>query len=176
MKAINEQKRDIREKREEYERLFKQNLDEMYAMHQTEMDTTQKKMDGDRTGEEKKLKKLVEEKEKQQKQYDEVIKTSFEDADVQIAEQIGVQQKEIERQQQQIQTYTAESGMVKNKFASMDKQKLTYSSNIATCANQIATLEEALKSFKADRSETEVEKQRRKDQISESEEKIYQKK
>ena len=72
---------------------------------------------------------------KEQQQFNLMLDTADEDADVQLQEQIHRQKAEIEKKQLQIQTLVAESGMIRNKFDAINKQTLAFMGSLSTCEN-----------------------------------------
>ncbi|CAL5980073.1 Conserved_hypothetical protein [Hexamita inflata] len=173
---ITKQKKSLEEQIQQLNLTHQNKIQALQQSHEQRINELDSLKEKELAEQEKKKMNLLIQKDRAQKQFAEMLNTADEDADTQLQEQVLRSKKELEKKQLQIQTFTAESGMIRNKFASIRKQTLAYFQNNSGCENTIQQHEQTLRQLYAQREETEAEKKTRRDQITESEEKIYAKK
>eukprot|EP00703_Trepomonas_sp_PC1_P002513 JAP94093.1 hypothetical protein TPC1_13376 [Trepomonas sp. PC1] len=176
VQKIQQQKLEIQQEIDQFQNMHVQQLIQMRNLFQKQTDEMHLQKDKQQKRLQVEYNECEQETENLTKQFNEMQDTADSDADVQMQEQVSRSLKELEVKKIQIQTYTAETGMIRNKFGSIRKQTLAFVSNLNACENQIIQQQMQLKQLEAQLQEKEKEKEIRKQAITESEEKIYERK
>ncbi|EFO62790.1 Trichohyalin [Giardia lamblia P15] len=121
----------------------------------------------------KKLSKLDSDRAQLRKEYQELLRQSDEDADVQLQELQSRYNAQLEELQTRTNSVAAETGMIKNKFQTIEKSILTYQGSVATCENTLHNLQQTSNSLKAEIQLARAEAEARNEAIVSRERLIY---
>lgn len=121
----------------------------------------------------KKLSKLDSDRTQLRKEYQELLRQSDEDADVQLQELQSRYNAQLEELQTRTNSVAAETGMIKNKFQTIEKSILTYQGSVATCENTLHNLQQTSNSLKAEIQLARAEAEARNEAIVSREKLIY---
>ncbi|KAE8304438.1 Trichohyalin [Giardia duodenalis] len=121
----------------------------------------------------KKLSKLDSDRAQLRKEYQELLRQSDEDADVQLQELQSRYNAQLEELQTRTNSIAAETGMIKNKFQTIEKSILTYQGSVATCENTLHNLQQTSNSLKAEIQLARAEAEARNEAIVSRERLIY---
>ncbi|GIQ80608.1 hypothetical protein KIPB_001434, partial [Kipferlia bialata] len=120
-----------------------------------------------------KMQRLTDEKTNIAREFAEVRRQSEEDVDLEIEELKARYQKRIDEIVQEAQVIQAENGLIRNKFATLEKTILTQKGNLASAKASIQSLDGIVASLKRDIQAAHSEISERDETISDRERRIY---
>lgn len=119
------------------------------------------------------LAKLDEARAELRREYAELLRQADEDADIQVEELRSRYRAQLEELRIRADAVQAETGMIKNKFSTIEKSILTYSGSVAACDNTLAGLGQASAALQAEVQQARAEVEARNEAIVSRERLIY---
>ncbi|TNJ30636.1 Trichohyalin [Giardia muris] len=121
----------------------------------------------------KRLVKLDSDRKQLRKEYQELLRQGDEDADVQLQELQSRYNAQLEELYTRTNGVSAETGMIKNKFQTIEKSILTYQGSLLACENTLHSLEQTNENLKHEIQLARAEAEARNEAIVSREKLIY---